>query len=58
MSSGYGYIRIEGVDGDEESVRLAAQEICRLVAESDSSLGSFEIEIELLSVEGTSEEEA
>ena len=58
MSYGYGMIRIEGVEGDDEAVRDAVREICALVAESDSELGYFEIEIEMIDIVNTQEASA
>lgn len=51
MSRGYGYIRIEGVDGDDQAVRKAVQELCAVVANTDFEVGTFDIEIELIDIE-------
>ena len=50
MSWGYGTIRIEGVEGDDEAVRKAVQELCLLLAESKLE---FDIEIDMHSIENT-----
>lgn len=55
MSWGYGTIRIEGVEGDDEAVREAAQELCALLAASDLK---FDVEIDLVGVEDTEEASA
>jgi hypothetical protein len=52
MSWGYGNIRIEGVEGDDEAVREAVRELCSLLAESELD---FEIEIDLYGIEDTEE---
>ena len=44
MSSGYGTIRIIGVEG---AVQAAAQELCSMVANYKGDLGEFDIEIDI-----------
>ena len=55
MSWGYGTIRFEGVDGDEEAVREAVRELCSLLAESKLD---FDIEIDMHGIENTEEARA
>ena len=45
MSSGYGTIRIIGVEGE---VQAAAQELCSMVANYKGELGEFDIEIDIV----------
>lgn len=52
MSWGYGTIRIEGVEGDDEAVRQAVRELCSLLAESKLE---FEIEVDMVGIENTEE---
>lgn len=52
MSWGYGTIRIEGVEGDDEAVRQAVRDLCSLLAESDLD---FDIEIDMVGIENTEE---
>ena len=44
MSSGYGTIRIIGVEGE---VQAAAQELCSMVSNYKGELGEFDIEIDI-----------
>ena len=53
MSYGYGTIRFERVDGDDEAVREAVRELCSLVAESKLE---FDIEIDMVDITNTKEE--
>ena len=53
MSYGYGTIRFEGVDGDDEAVREAVRELCSLLAESKLD---FDIEIDMIEITNTEEE--
>ena len=53
MSYGYGTIRFEGVDGDDEGVRVAVRELCMLLAESKLD---FDIEIDMVDITNTREE--
>jgi hypothetical protein len=55
MSYGYGTIRFEGVDGDDEGVREAVRELCMLLAESKLD---FDIEIDMVDITNTKEETA
>ena len=52
MSYGYGTIRFEEVDGDDEAVREAVRELCSLVAESNLE---FDIEIDMVDITNTKE---
>ncbi len=52
MSYGYGTIRFEGVDGDDEAVRKAVRELCSLLAESKLE---FDIEIDMIDITNTEE---